>query len=136
MVHYLPLLRHRIGIGMRATPGLVTIILAACAALAGLYWWQASRPVNVVDALSDRMSCVSYAPFHQENHTPFDPTLLIGADHIDADLAKLSQRFDCVRIYSVMMGLHETKFPAFRSPMPMSGNSGSSTRNWPTPCPS
>jgi exo-beta-1,3-glucanase (GH17 family) len=93
---------------MRATPVLVSFILAVCAALAGLHWWQASRPVILVDALSDHLSCVSYAPFHQENHSPYDKTLYIDAAHIDADLAKLAQRFDCVRIYSMDHGLHET----------------------------
>ncbi|MGZ8243494.1 glycoside hydrolase family 17 protein [Methylomagnum sp.] len=93
---------------MRPTPGLVSLILTVCAALSVLYWWQASRPVVLVDALSDHLSCVSYAPFHQENHTPFDKSLYIDADHIDADLARLSKRFDCVRIYSVSQGLHET----------------------------
>jgi exo-beta-1,3-glucanase (GH17 family) len=93
---------------MRATPGLVSLILAVCAALSILYWWQGSRPVILVDALNDRLSCVSYAPFHDESHSPFDKSLYIDAARIDADLALLAQRFDCVRIYSVSQGLHET----------------------------
>lgn len=93
---------------MRPTPGLVSLILTVCAALSALYWWQASRPVVLVDALSDHLSCVSYAPFHQMNHTPLDRSLYIDAERIDADLERLSKRFDCVRIYSVGQGLHET----------------------------
>jgi glucan 1,3-beta-glucosidase len=93
---------------MRRASGLVFLILAIGAGLSFAYWWRASRPVILVDALNDRLSCVSYSPFHEQKHNPFDKTLYIDADRIDADLARLAQRFDCVRIYSVTQGLHET----------------------------
>ena len=61
----------------------------------------------LVDALTDHLSCVSYAPYRKPGQTPFDKTLLIDASQIEADLKLLSQRFDCVRIYSVNQGLQE-----------------------------
>jgi exo-beta-1,3-glucanase (GH17 family) len=60
-----------------------------------------------VDALSDHLSCVSYSPFYKPYQNPSDRTIFIEASQIEADLKKLSQRFDCVRIYSLNQGLHE-----------------------------
>jgi len=87
--------------------GFVSIILAAAALLSILYCWNLSRPVALADALTDRLSCVSYAPFHKPGQTPFDKTLYISLEQIETDMAALAQRFDCVRIYSVIQGLHE-----------------------------
>jgi len=87
--------------------GLVSTILALGALLSILYGWNLSRPVALVDALTDRLSCVSYAPFHQPGQTPFDKALYISVEQIETDLTALAQRFDCVRIYSVVQGLHE-----------------------------
>ena len=85
----------------------VSLILVCCALLSMFYWWKASQPVILVDALTDHLSCVSYAPFRKPGQTPFDKSLLIDADEIETDLKLLSQRFDCVRIYSVNQGLQE-----------------------------
>ncbi|MFM8333680.1 MAG: hypothetical protein ACKN9T_18530, partial [Candidatus Methylumidiphilus sp.] len=82
-------------------------ILALSAVLALLYCWNLTRLVAVPDALSDRLSCVSYAPFHQPGQTPFDHDLYISLEQIEADMTALAQRFDCVRIYSVIQGLQE-----------------------------
>ncbi|MEO8810141.1 MAG: glycoside hydrolase family 17 [Rhodanobacter sp.] len=80
-----------------------TLLLAA---LAGAYWWWAiGRPVNLPDAPSARIACVSYAPFRRLGETPLDSSAFIGPARIDADLHALSQRFDCVRTYSQGQGL-------------------------------
>jgi glucan 1,3-beta-glucosidase len=91
---------------MRATPILVALILMVAAGLSSLYWWEASRPKIIVDALSDHLSCVSYAPYYRTSDSPFEKSTYIDAARIDSDLALLAQRFDCVRTYSVGQGLH------------------------------
>jgi glucan 1,3-beta-glucosidase len=92
---------------MLSKRGLVFLLLAACACFSIQHWWRLGRPSIVVDALGDRLSCVSYAPFYGPLQTPIEKTTFIGAAQIEADLKRLSQRFDCVRIYSVSQGLHE-----------------------------
>lgn len=90
-----------------STRRLVSIILASCALLSVLYGWSLGRPAALADAPSDRLDCVSYAPFHKPGQTPFDKALRIGAGQIEADLTALARRFDCVRVYSVAQGLEE-----------------------------
>lgn len=87
--------------------GIVSLVLALAALLSLWHWWKLSQPVILVDALTDHLSCVSYAPYHKPHQTPFDKTTYIPAAQIEADLKALSQRFDCVRIYSVDQGLSE-----------------------------
>ncbi len=92
---------------MLSKRGSVAIILAMFALLTVWHWWTLSQPVILVDALSDRLSCVSYAPYHKPNQTPLEKTTYIEAAQIETDLKALAQRFDCVRIYSVDQGLRE-----------------------------
>ncbi|MDD5034628.1 MAG: glycosyl hydrolase family 17 protein [Methylococcaceae bacterium] len=92
---------------MLSKRGMVSLILAACAFLSILYWWRMSQPVIVVDALSDHLSCVSYAPYYKPHQTPLEKSTFIEPAQIEADLQRLAQRFDCVRIYSLGQGLHE-----------------------------
>lgn len=76
------------------------------ATLAGMgWWWSAGRPVDLPDAPSNRIACVSYSPYHLAGQTPLDPATLISPQQIDADLHALSRRFDCVRTYSQGQGL-------------------------------
>ena len=76
------------------------------AALAAMYWWWAvGRPVNLPDAPSARIACVSYAPFRLPGESPLDASAFISPERVDADLRALSQRFDCVRTYSQGQGL-------------------------------
>ncbi|OZB61617.1 MAG: glycoside hydrolase family 17 [Lysobacterales bacterium 14-68-21] len=77
--------------------------LAAAAGLA--WWWVAGRPVDLPDAPSSRIACVSYSPYRREGQTPYDPATFIPPAQIDADLRALSRRFDCVRTYSEGQGL-------------------------------
>jgi glucan 1,3-beta-glucosidase len=75
-------------------------------ALGGLvWWWRIGRPVDLPDAPSARIACVSYAPFRKPGETPFDVHYIITPERIDEDLHALSQRFDCVRTYSQGNGL-------------------------------
>jgi glucan 1,3-beta-glucosidase len=78
-------------------------MLAAFAGVVG--WWWMGRPVALPDAPSSRIACVSYAPYRRSGETPYDPTTFISPKRIDADLAALSKRFDCVRTYSQGQGL-------------------------------
>jgi len=48
--------------------------------------------------------CVSYAPF-RDGQSPFDETLVIAPEQIEADLQILAGLTGCVRIYSVDQGL-------------------------------
>ncbi len=66
----------------------VYLFLAACALLSILYWWRLSQPVTLVDALTDRLSCVSYSPFHKPGQTPFDREISISAEQIETDLTR------------------------------------------------
>lgn len=76
------------------------------AALAGLtWWWNIGRAVNLPDAPSARIACVSYAPFRKPGETPYNTHFIMTPQRIDEDLRALSQRFDCVRTYSQGNGL-------------------------------
>ncbi|MGN6741411.1 glycoside hydrolase family 17 protein [Dyella sp.] len=79
------------------------LLLAAFAGLS--WWWAAGRPVELPNAPSARIACVSYAPYRHEGQTPYDPATFISRQQIDADLKALSRRFDCVRTYSQGQGL-------------------------------
>lgn len=84
---------------------LVVAALGGAAALALWYWWLLGVPVPLPDAPSDRLACVSYAPYRMPGQTPWDKDLVISRDRIEEDLRTLSQRFGCVRTYSVAGGL-------------------------------
>ena len=83
-----------------ADPALVSFALAGAA-----WWWCKGRPVDLPDAPSARIACVSYAPFREAGETPLDPHAFVSPARIDADLRALSERFDCVRTYSQGQGL-------------------------------
>ncbi len=77
-------------------------------AIAGvLHWAAAGRQIDIVDAPSDRLPCVSYSPFHRPGQSPLSKTSVIGRSQIDADLAQIARSFRCVRTYSVGRGLAE-----------------------------
>lgn len=58
----------------------------------------------LVDAPSDRLPCVSYAPF-RGSQSPFDAGLVIAPAQIEEDLRALAAVTGCVRIYAVDQGL-------------------------------
>jgi glucan 1,3-beta-glucosidase len=81
-------------------------ILAAAVSIV-LAWWWLGAPVSMPPsplASGERLFCVSYAPF-RGTQTPLDPTTRIPPGQIDEDLAQLSRITDCVRTYSVHLGL-------------------------------
>ncbi|WP_449421979.1 glycoside hydrolase family 17 protein [Rhodanobacter lindaniclasticus] len=81
----------------------LVLLLAALAAVYG--WWAIGRPVNLPDAPTSRIACVSYAPFRNAGESPLDAAAFVSAERVDADLRALSRRFDCVRTYSQGQGL-------------------------------
>lgn len=72
------------------------------------FWlWKQNQPVAVPDARlnNEKIQCVSYSPYYKNGLTPLKIDTFIEPEQIDQDLALLSQKFDCVRIYSVSQGL-------------------------------
>ena len=73
-------------------------------ALGGL-WYGLGKPVVLPDAASasHKLQCASYTPFDKDQ-SPFDQPFQLRPARMDADLALLAQRFECIRTYS-MTGL-------------------------------
>lgn len=72
------------------------------------YWiYQLNQPVSIVaPALkSQKLQCVSYAPYYGKDQSPFVVGIKISPAQIDADLKRLSDIADCVRTYSVGQGM-------------------------------
>jgi glucan 1,3-beta-glucosidase len=80
------------------------IAWVVAAAAAGLAWWQANRPIPVVDAPGDRLPCVSYTPFRGDE-TPYRDDFAASRANIEEDLRLLSRQVACVRTYAVDQGL-------------------------------
>ena len=76
-----------------------------------------ATPVALPDAPPGRIACVSYTPFYRPGESPLDPHARVGAARIEADLAVLSRRFDCVRTYSVGQGMDQVPAIAQRNGM-------------------
>ncbi len=89
-------------------PRTLKIVFAHALMLAAVFafWYAAGRPRGVgAPALSadHRLPSVSYAPF-EKDQSPLEAGskgLVISEQRIDADLAILARRFDCIRTYSV-----------------------------------
>ncbi|HEY4344688.1 MAG TPA: hypothetical protein VGN05_10110 [Parvibaculum sp.] len=81
--------------------------LVAAALTTVCIWKFLGAPVQIVDAPAGKVHCVSYTPYRGKE-TPFDPTFVADPARIDQDFALLSHVTDCVRIYSVDMGLAAT----------------------------
>jgi exo-beta-1,3-glucanase (GH17 family) len=71
----------------------------------GAWWWQ-GRAVSMVDAPTDRLPCVSYAPFRGAE-TPFDESYVASPERIEEDLSQLAAISRCVRTYSIDQGLDQ-----------------------------
>lgn len=78
--------------------------LAAAALISVCVWKLLGAPVEMVDAPAGKVHCVSYTPYHA-GQSPRDHDFRVDPASIDADLGQLSKITDCVRIYSVDMGL-------------------------------
>ena len=86
------------------------VVLFACAvaAVAAAWWWM-GRPVPMPPsplAQGEKLYCVSYAPF-RGTQSPLGSPIRISAEQIDDDLARLSKVTDCVRTYSMELGLDQ-----------------------------
>src|SRR3989338_7379128 len=73
-------------------------------ALFGL-WYGIGQPVTLADAATPthKLQCASYTPFDKDQ-SPFDQPFTLRPERMDADLALLATRFECIRTYS-MTGL-------------------------------
>ncbi|MBA1187439.1 beta (1-6) glucans synthase [Pseudomonas entomophila] len=71
----------------------------------GGFWHALGKPVHLPDAASaaHRLQCASYTPFDKDQ-SPFDQPFVLRPARLDADLALLARRFQCIRTYS-MTGL-------------------------------
>lgn len=82
-------------------------LLACLLALMGLgaLWYGLGKPVHLADAASPthKLQCASYTPFDKDQ-SPFDQPFRLRPARMDADLALLAERFQCIRTYS-MTGL-------------------------------
>jgi exo-beta-1,3-glucanase (GH17 family) len=75
-------------------------------ALFGL-WYGIGQPVTLADAATPthKLQCASYTPFDKDQ-SPFDQPMQLRPERMEADLALLAERFECLRTYSVT-GLEE-----------------------------
>ncbi|MFC6338930.1 beta (1-6) glucans synthase [Pseudomonas sp. CCM 7891] len=71
----------------------------------GGYWYGLGQSVVLPDVASatHKLQCASYTPFDKDQ-SPFDQPFKLRPERMDADLALLSSRFECIRTYS-MTGL-------------------------------
>ena len=93
------------GLTMSATARFPTLpYLFACVlslfAVAG-FWYGLGQPVILPDAATPthKLQCASYTPFGKDQ-SPFDQPFVPRIEQMDADLALLATRFNCVRTYS------------------------------------
>ncbi|WP_369990294.1 beta (1-6) glucans synthase [Pseudomonas xanthosomatis] len=81
----------------------LSYLLACLLALTGLatLWYALGRPVHLPDAASPthKLQCASYTPFDKDQ-SPFDQPFRLRPARMDADLALLAERFQCIRTYS------------------------------------
>jgi exo-beta-1,3-glucanase (GH17 family) len=84
---------------------LITLLATLFAALGIVYWWALGTPRTIAEGESDRVQCLSYAPFRLPGETPFNESLVIPPERIAADLRLLRERTDCVRTYAGRQGL-------------------------------
>jgi exo-beta-1,3-glucanase (GH17 family) len=87
--------------------GLICLALSA-SIIAGIWAWL-GNPIPMPQAplkAGEKLYCISYAPF-RGTQTPFDPNTVIPASQIEEDLSLLARLTDCVRVYSVDVGLDQ-----------------------------
>src|ERR1043166_5414417 len=72
-------------------------------------WWWLGAPVALPASplgAGGKLYCMSYLPFCGRQ-TPLDRTLRVGAPQTQDDLARLAPVTDCVRTYSIELGLDQ-----------------------------
>jgi glucan 1,3-beta-glucosidase len=88
-------------------PALTAFAVTALAV--GITWWWLGTPVKLPPSPlgpDQKLYCVSYAPF-RDGQDPLVEGTQIPAAQIEADLTLLSKYTDCVRTYSVDIGLDQ-----------------------------
>ncbi|MBA3478557.1 MAG: hypothetical protein H0T52_09200 [Lautropia sp.] len=81
-------------------------LLAVCFAMAACaYWVGKGQPKAIAEGASDRIQCVSYAPYRKTDESPFLEETVVSEARLLEDLKLLSARTGCVRTYSVQQGL-------------------------------
>ena len=93
------------------------LAMLAAIALSACFWYLAGQAKPTVEPdipLGHKLQSVSYAPF-RGNQSPaqLEHGLTISSAQLDEDMAILSQRFECIRTYSVT-GLEELPAAAAR----------------------
>jgi glucan 1,3-beta-glucosidase len=91
------------------------LFLPVAAAIVVTWWWlgaPVALPASPLGA-GEKLYCVSYSPF-RGRQTPFDRALRIDAAQIDDDLARLAPVSDCIRTYSIELGLDQVAGIALR----------------------
>src|SRR5271154_5561782 len=86
----------------------LALLILSLGSIAAVWWWLAT-PISLSRAPIDpnaKLQCVSYAPF-RAGQTPLSPTTHLSAQQISEDLANLAKITDCVRTYSVDLGLDQ-----------------------------
>ena len=76
--------------------------------LLGIWFWQQNQPVSLASPqlpADGKLQCVSYAPYYGAGQSPYIENYKVDKAQVDADMALLAQRFQCVRTYSVGQGL-------------------------------
>lgn len=89
---------------MKMAPLPFLLGLVAAALISVCVWKFLGVPVEMTDAPAGKVHCVSYTPYRGDE-SPFQPGFHANPARIDADFAQLSEITDCVRIYSVDLGL-------------------------------
>jgi glucan 1,3-beta-glucosidase len=90
-----------------STRAMLIALLAVFFALAACgYWVARGTPRAVAEGASDRVQCMSYAPFRKPGESPFIEETIVSEARLREDLTLLSARTGCVRTYSVQQGLH------------------------------
>jgi glucan 1,3-beta-glucosidase len=86
----------------------IACLAVSAVGIAAVWAWlgQAVPMPHSRVAAGEKLYCLSYAPF-RGRQTPLDPTTLITAAQIEADLSQLAGLTDCVRTYSVDYGLDQ-----------------------------
>ena len=84
---------------------LACLLAFGFAVLAIGYWWAQGQPQEIAEGASDRVQCVSYAPFRKAGETPFIEDSQVSEARVTQDLTLLSGRTGCVRTYAVRQGL-------------------------------
>ena len=87
---------------MAPLPFLLGIVAAALISVC--VWKFLGVPVEMTDAPAGKVHCVSYTPYRGAE-SPFKPGFRADPARIDADFTQLAKITDCVRIYSVDLGL-------------------------------